>query len=387
MKTIAIIGCGQMGRYYADILVKKLGYPPGCICCHDIIDSRALALGNDFGIAVRNELPLDVDAAIIAANTPAHFEIISALARGGVRHALCESGIANILSEKPLAQNVVQIRKIQALQVERPDLTIHTALVIQFSPVFDTLIGLMQSENLVLREFSGYWGKNRGKASEKRPTAGDRTDEFLWMLEACLALLRPHGLASATVMSALVGYLDFADAEAQRVAHERDDSFPLKPDNSTRVHISFDTDAEHDVRADFTSSFILPKQERRIAGVMTHAGTDEPAVLFEVNFDHVEPDKETGKPRRFDRLLITRCRTDEKQVLEFSQDNLVALTRAFVGLVAGGAAHEQLAPVSQASLCVRILEAIDTVDQARRKHAPRFVTVETDPARTAAACG
>ena len=252
---IGIIGAGQMGGYYANTLVAKCGCPNDDVVVFDRINERAQAVAKKYGIAMSESLPADIDAAIVAASTPSHHELVVQLAQQGVKHILCE---------KPLAQDTESLDHIVDNIGES---RVYTALVINFSPALSALATIMNMSEIMLLEFYGRWGKNRGRASEKRPTAGDIEDEAVHPIGTLLMLAKVQGgrIRRASV-NAMAGWLPYANEESQRDAHEHDRSFPLRPNHSTSANIRLIGEG-YAVQAHIHSSFLLGQETRVIGGV------------------------------------------------------------------------------------------------------------------------
>jgi len=160
----------------------------------------------------------------------------------------------------------------------------------------------------------------------------------------------------------MCGFLNYANEASQHAAYARDDSFPLLPDHSTSATMSFTTDVEEDIHVTLASSFLLPRQKRNITGILKKRDTNEPVILFEVEFDQKDGDH----------LLVTRCRTNEQRTFILPRDKLNVMTDAFIEYAQNGSTCEALAPVEQAAICVEILDAIGESDHLRRAGAARF---------------
>ena len=276
---IAIIGCGQMGRYYAANLVQKIGVPRSSVTCSDIVPERAQKLASDFGINHSDSLPLAVDAAIVAVNTPAHASIIEVLAQGGVKHILCE---------KPLGLNHADIQRIENVAAETGAI-ITTALVINFSGALPYLRELMRDERLHPLELYGSWGKPRPLDKTPRPSAGDVEDEAIHPIATCLSLF--SSIRRIDVEASQVGMLPFVDSAIQNAARDRDHSFPSRPNHSTSVLCVVHSKEAGilPVNMSIRSSFLLAKQERRIGGVLGEYNVTsyetKARYAFEIDFD------------------------------------------------------------------------------------------------------
>jgi predicted dehydrogenase len=323
---------------------------PADIVIFDIKDERVAAAAAKYpGLSVAQSFEKFAQAAsayIVAVNTPAHHTEIDKLARFGARRVLLESGTPSILSEKPLAQNVVYLKQIRAVGRRYPDLRIHTALVIAFSPARKKLIELRDEKGLVLREFTGSWGKNRAVLTEKRPTAGDRVDELIHMLEFGLGLLPEIDYVELT---AKMGYLSYVNEAAQREAHLRDSSFPLRPDNSTHLMLRAAMPSGTSTRMHLESSFTKAKQVRNVEGVFTRPDSDEPGYAFAVEFDQ----------KGADHLTVTELRSNTVTEEVLPCDKLCDLAEAFLRSARGEATDPRLASIEWAGFFVHLMDAVE----------------------------
>lgn len=363
---IGIEGVGQMGLSYLEKL-RELGFDPADIVIWDTKPEKMSAAQHRFS-GIRPATSFEDfaglgDAYIVAVNTPSHHVEIERLAMHGVQHVLRESGLPRILSEKPLADSVVSLRKIRALQRAYRQLNVYTALVISFSETRQRILKLMKDEGLTLRVFGGRWGKNRGKSTELRPTAGDRVDEFIHMTEFGLGLVRSHGVRHVDV-TAQVEYLAYANEQAQREAHERDSSFPLRPDHSTQALLCAATN-HGEVQMCLASSFLEAKQVRTVWGTLAVPGSDEPVYSFSIDFDVKGADK----------ITLTPIRSDTPEETTLPCDKLRVLTESFLRTARGEVADDRLAPVDWAGFFVEIMEAIGMSDKLRREIKPSRLRV------------
>ncbi len=376
-------GLGQQGQTFIAKLLQGLKVPPRKVIVWDIRPDRIAATVAKFpGVRVASsfeEFARSADMFVVAVNTPAHHDEIEKLATLGARHVLCESGTGAILCEKPLAQNVVALRKIRALKARFPQLRVYTALVIEYSDARRELFELMESEHLDLVEFCGRWGKNRAAARELRETAGDRRDELIHMLELGLGLVRHRGLRAVEVLSAQVSYLNFANADAQRRAHERDSSFDLVPDSSTRVMLSAELE-RGTVELNFASSFTEAENVRQVWGTFVAQGTNEPRYSFSVKFD----EKREGVVG--DEVLITELRSDTPRRLWLPCDKMLTLTQAFADSQSG-VVDPRLATVEWAGTFVELSDAIGESAIAFKNREPRIIRVPFLPAELMTATG
>lgn len=339
---IAVIGAGQMGGYYVNNMVTKCGVPARDIFVIDRVPTKAAALADKFGVVACAEVPQDINAAIVVTNTPSHHEVVARLAQQGVQHILCE---------KPLAQTqegVAHIRKYMG------EAKIYTALVINFSPALTRVLAEMVSRKLTLIDAYGRWGKNRGAASEKRPTAGDLEDEAVHPLAFILALLG-SGYSKAAV-SAQVGWLPYVNHDAQQVARARDSSFPERPNHSTSANIQFGGEG-HSVLANIYSSFLHPHETRLVGGLL--GVKDDAKLAFEVNFDQKRPDKTGGA---VDILKMVDVSKNEAELHEFPSDKLNDLTQAFLNAACGRRFDPRLVTIDQAGSLVDLTTAMLSSD-------------------------
>lgn len=355
---LGIEGFGQMGEYYLK-LARKLGMALDRIWLWDINPMRLEYARSTYpGVRIASsfeEFANAADAFIVAVNTPSHHEEIQGLAQFGARRVLVETGMPPILCEKPLALNVVSLRQIRAVERSFPGLDISTAMVIAFSPARGIIADRMETEGLSLRTCRGLWGKNRGRSDELRPTAGDRVDELVHMAEFLLSLMQGDGISHVDVV-AQVEYLHYANADAQRSAHERDPSFPLVPDSSTQALLAVRKACGEVAQMSLASSFLEAEQVRDVGGTLTRRGTNEPAYSFNVRFDM----------KGSDHIVITHVRTNEVERHELKCDKLLALTEAFFVHAQGGARDPRLASVEWAGSFVELMEAIGESDELRR---------------------
>jgi predicted dehydrogenase len=344
---IGIIGAGQMGGYYANNLVTKCGFPAGDVVVHDLINERASTVAQKFGAIASDSLPFDIDAAIVASSTPSHHEIVAQLAQHGIKHILCE---------KPLAQD---IEALDHIVDNVGDANVYTALVINFSPALAALAEFMEMHEVILLEFFGRWGKNRAVQTEKRPTAGDIEDEAVHPIGTLLQLVKIQGgpIRRASV-NAMAGWLPYANAQAQQSAHERDRSFPLKPNHSTSANLRLFGEG-YTVQAHIYSSFLLGQETRLIGGVLGRF-PGEVVDAFEIAFDQKRPEKAGGA---VDVLTIVHSRSNERTVVQEQGDKLNDLTRAFLTVAGGGAHDPRLATLDEAVTLVKIADAILQSDQ------------------------
>jgi predicted dehydrogenase len=336
-----------MGDYYANNLVNKCGVPADQVVAHDRVAERAQALQQKYGIIAAEEFPTGVDTAIVATNTPSHHEVVVRLAQDGIK---------NILVEKPLAQTP---EGVSFITKAAHGAKIYTALVINFSPAIQRLLEHMEREQAFLLEFYGRWGKNRGAATEKRPTAGDLEDEAVHPIGVVLALATYRARFESARVSAEVGYLPYVNEAAQAAARALDSSFPARPNHSTSANIQLHADNYHGagfckIQGHVHSSFLLAQETRMVGGLIGSPETG-PVYAFELLFDQKRPEKTGGA---VDVLKLVHIRANSANMEELQGDKLNDLTRAFLEAARGGKEDQRLARLGEAGALVKIAQAI-----------------------------
>jgi predicted dehydrogenase len=340
---IGLLGAGQMGGYYANNLVNKCRYLAADIVVFDRIRDRAEALRQKFGITAVDSLPADIDAAIVATNTPSHDELIVRLAQQGVKHILCE---------KPLAQTPTGVDHILK---NVGDTQVYTALVINFSQTLRFLLHDMAVRNIALLDCYGRWGKNRGAAAEKRPTVGDLEDEAIHPIAFFLALAQ-EGYSEA-VVSAQVGWLPYVNEEGQKAARDLDPSFPKQPNHSTSVNLRL-RGSKGELKANIYSSFLHPQETRSVGGLLGRRG--DVRFAFECNFDQKRPEKTGGA---VDTVKWLNVKTNEGRTYEFETDKLNELTEAFLRAATFEKVDRRLVKVKEAAALVDLSAAMLKSDE------------------------
>lgn len=333
---IAIIGCGQMGSYYVNLLIQQLGFSPADIIVYDIDREKLDAFVKMYGVTKADQLPKTSEAAIVATNTPSHTSVIEQLA----------DSVPYILCEKPLGLSQRDVEKIWNVAKETRVLT---AFVINFSGTLTSLRGLMARESLRPLELYGNWGKPRLLDKSARPSAGDVEDEAVHPISFALELI-PDEVTRVNV-TAKVGRLAFVDPIIQEHAYRQDRSFPALPNHSTSAQLIAQT-GSYEVPIDVRSSFLLAKQVRQVGGVLGTSSL-KPVYAFEVTFDNDGADELT--------LTDFDKRSSSTQI--FPVNKLAKLTEAFVASVRTGEIDCRLARIEQAEMLVQISDAILLSDQ------------------------
>ena len=338
---IAIIGLGQMGGYYVNTLLKA-GVKASAIVGVDIDPAKVAAAKKKFpSIAFQDSLDsMEVDAAIVATNTPSHHPVLISLMERNVRWLICE---------KPLGIDMSAINQVRDVML-RTKSYIFTAFLMNFSPALLYVIDKMQTENLVLAEGSVVWGKNR--YGDKRPTPGDLEDETVHgagvLHNLCVV---NQEILSIAVMGRLT-HPTFASAEAQAKAHALDPSFPTKVNASTMVIESISTN-KGEVLCNMHSSFIGSHQVRRVTAVLSRADNpSQPVYTVEFNFDV------KTSSAIVDHLTVTTLDGNTVERLEFVCDKLSDQTKAFMAAARGDAIDPRLTDYNEARKAVAFTEAV-----------------------------
>lgn len=126
---IAVIGAGHLGRIHAKLLAQVEGAELVAICDPGAT-ARAIA-AEQFDVTLHadyRECIESIDAAIVAAPTPQHFEIASTLLKSG----------KHLLVEKPLAHDRTDAQRLAMLAAARR-LTLQVGHVERFNPAFTAL--------------------------------------------------------------------------------------------------------------------------------------------------------------------------------------------------------------------------------------------------------
>lgn len=335
--TIAVIGLGRMGMSYLRML-RKHGFPAHDIVVWDIRPDRIAAALSEFeGIIAATSLLDFAESArwfIVAVSTPSHYPVIEVLARSGARKVLCE---------KPLVPTVELLQHVRAV-AEECDTNVLTALICGFADTRGRLMALRDEHELVLREGTAVWGKNR--VGDSRPTPGDLTDEFIHPLDELLSLTK--GITRVGV-SAHSGFLRYVDRAVQEAAFQLDNSFPMDPDSSTGGLIRAFTSSGAEMHATIASSFTMATQVREVRGTFTRVGSDDAAFGFVAGYDINGTD-----PLQIWDLQANKLIYDAAP----STDKLYELTGAFLRLVHEGVEDPRLGPLPWSALLTGILDAI-----------------------------
>lgn len=338
---VTIIGMGQMGSSYAKNLMA-MGH--GVIGCD--IDLKKVEVARLQFPDVQIECSLDAlpvtDVAVVASSTPSHAAVIEMLAARGTRFFFCE---------KPLGLSVEDTDRI-ATAVESVGGKVYTAFLINFSPVVQEVIRLMEDEHLVMSHASVLWGKNR--IGNKRPSAGDTEDESVHGAELIQMLAAVNRQVYTQTVGGQVLYLDFVDQEAQAHAYALDPSFPTRVDSTTIATMAMVTDTGS-VACSLYSDFVMGKQKREVHIVLVeHANPTRPRYGILMTFDVRQDDGSFQ-----DTIQITDLQKnedlDERAV---DANKLREQLEAFFSAINGEEEDRRLTPFWRARMAVRFTKAV-----------------------------
>ena len=228
--TVLIIGLGYMAERYVRIL-GELGVPSVNIVGFDADEARRMKFREDFGGMETVEslvegLDRQPDAAFILTNTPSHKDFLVAVLGAGVTRVFLEKPIVLDISELPALHQAVARCEITPV--------IEVGYLINFSHAVFELVAMMVGEDLMVIEGRGGWGKSR--FGDHRPSAGDAEDELTHPFNVLLNLARMgRTRPDIIVHSAAFTHTPFVDWETQRVAAQRDPTFPTYPSATSQV--------------------------------------------------------------------------------------------------------------------------------------------------------
>lgn len=133
--TIAVIGCGMMGRNHARVVAESRNAELAVVIDND--RRRAQDLARQYSARAESDFAFAAgcDAAIVATPTESHFEIASALLAQGVP----------VLVEKPLTPRLEDARRLVDQSADA-DVVLMCGLVERFNPAFVTASGLLSQD-------------------------------------------------------------------------------------------------------------------------------------------------------------------------------------------------------------------------------------------------
>ncbi len=339
-----IVGAGKMGTLYVKILLNVFNISARNLVIFDVDQKRSLEVGMKFGVNVASnltELARKSDIVIVASSSPSHVPVMIHLISHGVKKIFCE---------KPLGMEEWEVKDLLELAQEN-DTKICTAFLINFSAAIAKIVDIMKAGNLVLREASAIWGKNR--TGDTRPTPGDLEDESVHAVQILRMLAGVNTQIQKTRVSGLLTYLSYTNSTAQKKAREIDTSFPEVVNSSsflTHVMTVRQGMYEVEVPMNVQSSYVMAKQARCVYGVLAHIDNTMPKYSFHIDFDvrHEENDNVN------DVLTLTRLRDNNVQVFELSTNKIADEMSAFIEYVGNGSYDPRLTTIEEAVTSVSL---------------------------------
>ena len=130
---VALVGAGHMGKFHAQAIAERDDVDFVAVC--DVDAGRAAEVAKAHGVRAETDgrrLAGEVDAAVVAASTSAHYEIVLPLVERG----------AAVLVEKPVAGTAAEARQI-AEAVRRAGVVGQAGHILRFDPVTRAVAGRM----------------------------------------------------------------------------------------------------------------------------------------------------------------------------------------------------------------------------------------------------
>lgn len=327
--TIVLVGYGQMGQFYLNLLLNELSIDPATVIVVDI-DLARLQACNDKFPAVRTTTDLadalkgGVHVLFNLTNSPSHLSVFRAAVAAGVPYVFAEKPIVPICDLDEL------------LDMDFGSTEIVAGYVINFSGAVKQLMDLCEREKLDVWQCLVRWGKDRTK--DKRPTAGVVDDEMPHGLELFRLLL--DGLGNMT-LQAHIDSQSFADQEVQRKAMEMDSSFVLNPPAAVQVSAVGQED-------DFCStlmmdiSYVRRNQVREVTFVLGTDGASDPSHIAKLTFD-----TDIGGGKKGDILEIGPVEGEQERLV-FGNNKLLDMMRSFFAFTRGEERDPRLTTMSDA---------------------------------------
>lgn len=336
-----LVGAGQMGRNYFNNLLQLGIDPRELLICDAFKTPFVEEISTKYpdtkvfvGEYVQlGELALQIKAAFVLVNTPAHLSVIEELARQGIR---------NFFVEKPLVFDLSELEKVDDLR--KSGCVFYTAFLINFSPIVEFVKELMHQEDLVMLEGRSVWGKNR--TGNSRPTAGDLEDEACHALQILLRMAQINQTVLSLRGFSKLSHHDFVDKEVQQKAQSKDPSFPSRPNSSTAITAMIETlGSNHDVLVNSYSSYILAQQERTISLVLGKKDGGNPVYSIRMDFDVAGQD----------RLVVTTLVGNSfKEFVYDGRDKIKDEINAFLFAIDSGEFDRRLTGFTEGAMMVRV---------------------------------
>lgn len=335
---VLVVGYGYMGKTYVKFL-RGLGFSDDDLVVVDLDPVRATEYNTTYPTSPSANVCLDAAlarqprTAFVLVNTPAHKTVIK---------ACLDVGVQNIFVEKPL----VMPRQLDELLISPGIAKVNLCVghVINFSRVLLPLLRLMRKKNLVLVQGISAWGKDR--TADTRPTPGD-LDEIPHPLALFLSLCRINQSIDGDVrVQAALSRLPFANEEAQRLACNRDASFPECPPSSSVLALQVPTDKSLNVLLGLTSSFVGFQQQRWVEMAFACLDGESLSYLARIDFD---------LPEKMDRLVIRSLVDRAEMTYDFPSDTKLGdSVETFLTWVAGSECDPRIVRFQEAVQLVRI---------------------------------
>lgn len=340
-----VAGYGVMGAVYVKTL-HELGVNP-----HDILivdrerDRRSAALDHWPGARVcedvESALQQKPQVALVLVNSPEHLSVIA---------ACLQCRVENIFVEKPLvlADQLPAFSRLIENYQPRGTPKMFVGYLINFSGAVSALQSYMRTHQLVAVHVDARWGKDRLADAQQRPSAGDLEDEATHPLGVAHVLTAPWTRGRVDVYADLTRF-DFTDETVQRAAHERDTSYPERPESGSNITL-YAQGSSGLASVWIRSSFLSFKQERVVDVLLASAGTLlRPTAIARLEFDV------SGRDRLLIRALGSKV---EPEAITFpSAEKLRAQLEAFLVCPAPGPWDPRLVHFKDAEQLVKISAA------------------------------
>ena len=347
-QKMSVIGLGQMGTIYLKVAINELGISPQNIVVYDVVPEKMVRAVEDFGVtAVESVADAAQGTAIVTTNTPSHVHVMKELVANGTKQIFCE---------KPLGMTSAEVARLSDLGAE-----IFTAFLINFSPALAKVVEVMRDNDLVLREGSATWGKNR--FGNNRPTPGDLEDEMVHAVQVFQMLASVNMAVVRTEVCAHLTYLDYVNHHVQAEARRTDPSFPDVEDVNSSSNIlmqlalsdRYQDDVNLNAPVTLRSSYVMAKQVRTVEGVLSYnpslSGANQPVYAFHIDFDV------RGSDGVKDVLTLTKSDVNIVQEHPFASNKIALELGAFFAHVRGEGTDPRLTGLSTAQRAVAFSDA------------------------------
>ncbi len=333
-KKIALIGMGQMGHYYAPILVRNMGIDAESIVLYDVRPEAMVFSLEELkkapeleGIRKAASLSEALEGAHIAfnlTNSPSHLDVLKAMIAAKVQY---------IFAEKP----IVPVEDLSAcMALDFGDTEVIAGFVINFSGAVDALLKRMERERLYVAECVVRWGKNR--RNESRPTAGVVDDEM------------PHGLELFRLVGgsfddyevrSIIGHQPFANPDVQLRAMALDPSFVLHPPATAQVFAQVD-DENNQSSLMMDISYVRDDQVREVTFFLEDRLSADAHITAKLTFDTNIGDGKKGDVLEFGPI------DGELERYVFTTNKLLDMMQSFFAFTSGAERDKRLTNFGEA---------------------------------------